>query len=426
MTSNNKHKKEKHIKHTHLNTNIGADNISNTELSPLKLTPLKCFITIGGIDIVTLLIDYISVPFLTILSPRGIIAAFVWSFFCVLLIFFLNYYYNSEQEKLLNEIRNEKEIRQDWRKLVSKAKNNPELHIRSNAFDKCNTYIRDLERKHRRRYVIANIGCWVLICGLVVSSVPLVATGLKKVSLILEESEADFAVVSSSSEQLADVYTPVLNPIVSVPPTVTPAEQDYSEIYFGILFTEYFGGFNLQKINSVEAAVKSATEIIETTWLNPDALPDCQWPLEYMDIYGMKNYEKAAKQENILRQTPLPINYFIAGITYIESTTNAIKSGNAFSERTLGLACLRGCELLVHYLRNKTDILKKGTAYNSIACLLRHAADNLYVNSPDKAFTLYTFAFVCYQKAEENGYCGTTLTDDKKDMLTSMKNNFPS
>ncbi len=71
----------------------------------------------------------------------------------------------------------------------------------------------------------------------------------------------------------------------------------------------------------------------------------------------MQNYEKAAKQENILRQTPLPINYFIAGITYIESTTNAIKSGNALSERTLGLACLRGCELLVHYLRNKTDIL---------------------------------------------------------------------
>ena len=106
------------------------------------------------------------------------------------------------------------------------------------------------------------------------------------------------------------------------------------------------------------------------------------------------------------------------------------------TERTVGIACLRGMDIYMSVLRHKvTRKSIKEECYKGVALLLREFADEVYEKQKykkvgkreeeecsAKEFVLYTYSAVCYENASEYG--NSSYKKDAEKMKMAAKDNW--
>lgn len=233
------------------------------------------------------------------------------------------------------------------------------------------------------------------------------------------------ALLNESSPDLTAEPTPEPRPVLAEEiqpevhmPTYTPIPIDKSQNAFDDLWNDFFAGFIIDKNITVEMAKDAAREIILDKWLDRDFENEQSWwYMEEMDIYGWNAYKEIADEENLLRSQSDVSQLFKTGRKYSDATDMHINNKKAFAERDLGVACLRGADLLMRAVG--TDSLKadeKAIAFYYTALLFRQCADNVYGCVGKESFTLYTFSCVCYELAQEYGYPNQHMAAMEKSM----------
>ena len=104
--------------------------------------------------------------------------------------------------------------------------------------------------------------------------------------------------------------------------------------------------------HKLEDAEATADALIDSIWLttNTDSIG---WNYEQMDLYSDSAYATALQDEQYLRQNSTAENKLIAAKEYVSATNTQIaqkSDSDNFQERDLGLAALRGVNLLSDYL----------------------------------------------------------------------------
>ena len=110
------------------------------------------------------------------------------------------------------------------------------------------------------------------------------------------------------------------------------------------------------------------------------------------------------------------------GGDYLEAVNNHAEQGTACAERDMGVASLRGAELLFIFIRGvgvEADSQAVGEAYRMAADLFRISGDYVYHNQGVESFILYGCAYVCYEKAGQ--YTGDDYSKDMEEMRVSME-----
>lgn len=128
------------------------------------------------------------------------------------------------------------------------------------------------------------------------------------------------------------------------------------------------------------------------------------------------------------------------GKTYSSSIDEFLEScgGVNITERTIGIACLRGTDIYMSALRHGVSRKSvKEECYKGAALLLREFADEVYEKQKyreldklqkeeqsAKEFVLYTYSAVCYENAAEYG--DALCKKEAEKMKAAAKDNWAS
>lgn len=338
-----------------------------------------------------------------------------------------------ENDKQLN---NNKKLRQAYADLMSSPDSTlPQIKICTQHVEALDFEKKALERKDRKRQNMTYFIYSACILIISVSAMPIVGsvayfvTQYKNMSEQSTSYEPMTATSDSSKETAAS--SPIITPVPDVcPPTFTPVPADIAQHYYDLLWNNYFTSFATMETFSTDQDLEYAKSVIETTWLSQNIISIPYWPIEEIEIYNQPEtqnlYQKTTRMENQLRQENTDENLFLTGTTYVEATSEHIRStqnNTTFNERDLGVACLRGVDLLMKYIRNQTgDSPNTGKAFYSAACLLQHSADYVYNETGNNAYILYAFSYACNDKALQFGYDSQTIANNKTVLIDSMEN----
>lgn len=303
---------------------------------------------------------------------------------------------------------------------------------------------------------IKNLACSFIFCIIIFIAIPF---SLSTVNRIQKKLVAVFpAAVSDSNADQGEngtntiTVTPTPSPEPAPSPaaiaTYTPIPKDECQQSFDHLWSFYMADFINNGPHKLEDAEATADALIDSIWLttNTDSIG---WNYEQMDLYSNSAYATALQDEQYLRQNSTAENKLIAAKEYVSATNTQIaqkSDSDNFQERDLGLAALRGVNLLSDYLSPSrpnakdsaeqensalTSGLQVGVAYNNMALLLRHFADNLYTDYESNAdsqkcqYALCVFSYACYKRAKSNGYNSQSIENDIAEMKKSLELVYP-
>ena len=298
-----------------------------------------------------------------------------------------------------------------------------------------------------------NVICSLLIFCCYFVALPLLTCAATRTQHMLVTVFPSSAVSDSSADQgesgnntitVTPTSTPSPEPAPSLAAvaTYTPIPKDECQQSFDRLWSFYMADFINNGPHKLEDAEATADALIDSIWLttNTDSI---DWNYEQMDLYSDSAYATALQDEQYLRQNSTAENKLIAAKEYVSATNTQIaqkSDSDNFQERDLGLAALRGVNLLSDYLspsrpnakdsadqKNSTltSGLQVGVAYNNMALLLRHFADNLYTDSKKCQYALCVFSYACYKRAKSNGYNSQSIENDIAEMKKSLELVYP-
>ena len=264
----------------------------------------------------------------------------------------------------------------------------------------------------------------------------------------VSDSNADQGENGTNTITVTPTPSPEQAPSAAAIATYTPIPKDECQQSFDRLWSFYMADFINNGPHNLEDAEATSDALIDSIWLttNTDSIG---WNYEQMDLYSDSAYATALQDEQYLRQNSTAENKLIAAKEYVSATNTQIaqkSDSDNFQERDLGLAALRGVNLLSDYLSPSrpnakdsadqensalTSGLQVGVAYNNMALLLRHFADNLYtdyesnIDSQKCQYALCVFSYACYKRAKSNGYNSQSIENDIAEMKKSMELVYP-
>ncbi len=304
--------------------------------------------------------------------------------------------------------------------------------------------------------LVRNIICSLLIfcCYFVV--LPLLACAATQTQHMLvtvfpaavSDSNADQGENGTNIITVTPTPSPEPAPSAATVATYTPVPTDECQQSFDRLWSFYMADFINNGPHKLEDAEATTDALIDSIWLTTNT-GSIGWNYEQMDLYSDSAYATALQDEQYLRQNSTAENKLIAAKEYVSATNTQIaqkSDSDNFQERDLGLAALRGVNLLSDYLSPSrpnakdsadqensalTSGLQVGVAYNNMALLLRHFADNLYTDyesnadSKKRQYALCVFSYACYKRAKSNGYNSQSIENDIAEMKKSLELVYP-
>ena len=297
---------------------------------------------------------------------------------------------------------------------------------------------------------IKNGACSFIFCIIIFIAIPFSLSTVTRIQKKLvtvfpsavSDSNADQGENGTNTITVTPTPSPELAPSPTAIATYTPIPKDECQQSFDRLWSFYMADFINNGPHKLEDAEATADALIDSIWLttNTDSI---SWNYEQMDLYSDSAYATALQDEQYLRQNSTAENKLIAAKEYVSATNTQIaqkSDSDNFQERDLGLAALRGVNLLSDYLspsrpnakdsadqKNSTltSGLQVGVAYNNMALLLRHFADNLYTDSKKCQYALCVFSYACYKRAKSNGYNSQSIENDIAEMKKSLELVYP-
>lgn len=221
---------------------------------------------------------------------------------------------------------------------------------------------------------------------------------------------------------LEETSVPEVTPIseVTSTPEETPVpEIDETEEAFRYLWNVYLGNLEIYEPKDTKTTLIQAREFCKD-WVK--AIKDTDsWAYTDMEMYSWNAFSDTFLKEKKLSENN-NVNASILlelGKSYSNAIDDFLESNNDsnITERTIGLACLRGTDIYMGVLRCKvTRNSIKEECYKNTAILLREFADAVYENKKNKKvdkqqrdeysakeFVLYIYSAVCYEKAAKYG-----------------------
>ena len=303
---------------------------------------------------------------------------------------------------------------------------------------------------------IKNGACSFIFCIIIFIAIPFSLSTVTRIQKKLvtvfpsavSDSNADQGENGTNTITVTPTPSPELAPSPTAIATYTPIPKDECQQSFDRLWSFYMADFINNGPHKLEDAEATADALIDSIWLttNTDSI---DWNYEQMDLYSDSAYATALQDEQYLRQNSTAENKLIAAKEYVSATNTQIaqkSDSDNFQERDLGLAALRGVNLLSDYLSPSrpnakdsadqensvlTSGLQVGVAYNNMALLLRHFADNLYtdyesnIDSQKCQYALCVFSYACYKRAKSNGYNSQSIENDIAEMKKSLELVYP-
>lgn len=341
-------------------------------------------------------------------SLSNFISAFI---ICILILVIICYHHSSYIKKHKRRIALEK-----------KHKSNYIAQKQYTDAERCEYTLHDLYCQGIRHFIIVLFFGMIISISFGVTAAPITNAAL---SVFFQPNTPGSSSTAQTDSGQQITTTPHPAPTVAPHPTFSPVPIDSAQIYYDSAWDRYFSHFNFAEITSIEDAASHAYTILTSIWLNPQMDFLKTWAMEEIEIYYQSPYEKTAQFENQLRQTGSLSDQYITGISYVESTNSHINSKQNLEERNLGVACLRGIELLTHYIGNEpSSFPETGNAYNKVAILLRQCADEVYHGTGYRSFVLYTFSYVCYKEAADHNYNIPEINKACDAMIDAMENTF--
>lgn len=207
-------------------------------------------------------------------------------------------------------------------------------------------------------------------------------------------------------------------------------EKDESQQAFNKLKDRYFQSFFTSQLmnTSIERFIEYTEKIIVNQWIEDSErrMPEnFEWDAYEMDLYGWTCYQTVFEDEQLLNSKDISTAFIECqkyGADYLNAVNMHVQQQSACAERDMGVASLRGAELLFIYIRGSNvaaDSKRVGDAYKMSADLFRILGDYVYHNQGLESFILYGCAYVCYKKSEQ--YTGSDYSEDMEEMRASME-----
>lgn len=409
------------------------DSDETSDSSKTNFFSSNVLTVITGIAI-PVIVEIFSSFSLRITSPTGFIIGVAVIIICILIICLCSLSVKNKNEEYNRELARIKREKEYYSELMSSPDcTYPQHKHYEDNFNHYDEQQKKLQHHFRSRQLRSSIIDGFCCLSLTFAVFPIII-GI----LTLASERMNPSTQSASSPEVpvmsATVYAPSPTPAADETniPTFTPKPVDSAQNLFDQYWNDYFGDCYISTNCSFDDARDSARSFIESAWLDEGFRSSVSyWPIEEIEIYNQENtcsiYAKSTDKENELRQNNTNDNLLLAGTTYIETTSNhinqAFSNNTVLLERDLGVACLRGADLLIRFIRNQNgDSPVIGKAYYRIACLLQHCADYVYNETGNRAYILYTFSYVCYEKACQYGYNKQIINDNLTVLNDSMRN----
>ena len=201
----------------------------------------------------------------------------------------------------------------------------------------------------------------------------------------------------------------------------TASVDDETEEAFEYLWNLYLGELETYELVSAEEALPAAKRFCKLWTSNTDVKDTDQWAYTDMEVYSLREFETVfLKEKNLSENNNVNGSILLeVGKSYSISVDKFLEANREdnITERTVGIACLRGMDIYMSVLRHKvTRKSIKEECYKGVALLLREFADEVYEKQKykevdkreeekysAKEFVLYTYSAVCYENAAEYG-----------------------
>ena len=201
----------------------------------------------------------------------------------------------------------------------------------------------------------------------------------------------------------------------------TASVDDETEEAFEYLWNLYLGELETYELVSAEEALPVAKRFCKLWTSNTDIKDTDQWAYTDMEVYSLREFETVfLKEKNLSENNNVNGSILLeVGKSYSISVDKFLEANREdnITERTVGIACLRGMDIYMSVLRHKvTRKSIKEECYKGVALLLREFADEVYEKQKykevdkreeeeysAKEFVLYTYSAVCYENAAEYG-----------------------
>ena len=220
----------------------------------------------------------------------------------------------------------------------------------------------------------------------------------------------------------------------------TASVDDETEEAFEYLWNLYLGELETYELVSAEEALPAAKRFCKLWTSNTDIKDTDQWAYTDMEVYSLREFETVfLKEKNLSENNNVNGSILLeVGKSYSISVDKflEVNRDDNITERTVGIACLRGMDIYMSVLRHKvTRKSIKEECYKGVALLLREFADEVYEKQKykevdkreeeeysAKEFVLYTYSAVCYENAAEYG--NPSYKKEAEKMKIAAKDNW--
>lgn len=198
----------------------------------------------------------------------------------------------------------------------------------------------------------------------------------------------------------------------------------------------------MDEIVSPENALSEAKNFC-VQWIDNEHFKEIdRWLYTDMEVYDLESFRNVTLKERNLSINDNANGSILLklGKTYSSSIDEFLEScgGVNITERTIGIACLRGTDIYMSALRHGVSRKSvKEECYKGAALLLREFADEVYEKQKyreldklqkeeqsAKEFVLYTYSAVCYENAAEYG--DALCKKEAEKMKAAAKDNWAS
>lgn len=163
----------------------------------------------------------------------------------------------------------------------------------------------------------------------------------------------------------------------------TASVDDETEEAFEYLWNLYLGDLETYELVNIEDALPVAKQFCRR-WINNNDIKDTdQWAYTDMEVYSLREFETVfLKEKNLSEKNNVNGSILLeVGKSYSISVDEFLEANgdDNVTERTVGIACLRGMDIYMSVLRHKvTRKSIKEECYKGVALLLREFADEVY------------------------------------------------
>lgn len=247
---------------------------------------------------------------------------------------------------------------------------------------------------------------------------------------------------SYKAEQKQKGKTEERTEVIAEEETNEEEEVDETEEAFNLLWNLYLSDLQMDEIVSPENALSEAKNFC-VQWIDNEHFKEIdRWLYTDMEVYDLESFRNVTLKERNLSINDNANGSILLklGKTYSSSIDEFLEScgGVNITERTIGIACLRGTDIYMSALRHGVSRKSvKEECYKGAALLLREFADEVYEKQKyreldklqkeeqsAKEFVLYTYSAVCYENAAEYG--DALCKKEAEKMKAAAKDNWAS